>query len=450
MKIKVVSLSQVSLKRKLFISFVLISFLPVLVFLYSVSNKQFSAYIISGMVLNVILGWWIIADIINSISGVFKKVKQHTPQEDFKGMANSHNEVDLLGSVFDNLSNKVKVSFDQLKEISQRTEQLNKEVVRKVSVLSAVLQVNELAADSFNINEAFDLLANKVKNILEVDVIFVFLQKKDEPVFTCLTTIGANWDLGQVDYSKVFLRPLIKNGQNMILDGRHSYSTDFQDFVNAELRLGSVVLVPLAVKKVVRGFMGIGYRSKEAVFALEDIESLEVFARDASLLLEYQDLAGKVQDLKSNDPLTGLYQAEYFKRLAEEEVKKSYNLHKPAGILAISLKGLTCREGVSLREIEMIIKKTAEIISSSVDYDSKAGRIGDNTFAVVMPHKSKGFIASKGKTIITSIEREISQNNILNDIKVIFAVAEAPIDGSAFGELFNKVLKEINVSQEEN
>jgi len=427
------SLEHLSLKRKILIAFCLISLLPILVIGFYLAYKNLPSYTYLILGVNILLGWWIIVQIFNSISSIIRKT-----QEKFSLVGEvepTEDEVKLLDEVFDKMSIKIKKSFQELKEISKSTEKLNEEVSKKVSLLSTILQINDLVSQGTEIKEIFSLVVRRIRDILNPQVSFILLNLEREDFFLEAIESNQKIELGPLSKSESFLKPLLERGEVLIVDKSHRFNKELQEFSTNTLGVDNLILLPIFLRKEVIGILGAGNSTSDFSFSEEEIETLTVFSKHITFIVEHRKMSEKIKDLEIKDPLTGLYNERFAKERLDEEIKRAIANQRPCGFILIKIKNFKeCIERLGVLSLESDLKKIASIIRDNLEIGQKPARLSEDTLGIIAPEKSKAQLERQASMLVSKIKEEAS----LEALNLTFSVAENPIDGVSAEELIKK------------
>jgi len=424
MKNASVTFSDLPLRRKVIIAFILISLLPLLVVVFLFISKQDSlnVKVILGLVLGVLisLGWLIIAGILRSISTILDKTHEHAGI--VGEISETENEIKILDGVFDNMSTKIKKSFEELKDISKNTESLNQEITKKVALLSTIIQVNDLVSQELETKEVFRFAVRRIRDILNFDICFILLDTGQEDFVKEAIDSSQEIKFESISKNEPFLQPLIEAGQTLMLDLKHYFRQDFRDFANDVLKAGSIVLVPIILKKEVVGILGGARQDAGYSFSKDQIETLKIFARHISLLLERRVMSLKIKDLEIRDALTGLYNSRFIKGRLEEEIKRAIDRQRPCGFILIKIKDIKGHiEKFGILSLEAAFKSIAGAVREDLDISEKAGRISEDKLAIVAPEKSKTQLEKRAGDLVYKLKNNLSKQGI--ELDLVFSVA---------------------------
>lgn len=441
MKKSLLSLEDLPLKRKIFIAFSLISLIPLLVIGVYVVYKYLPYYTYFILGVNILLGWWIITHIFTSIASILKKTKKNA---DVIGKVSTEkDEVKILDEIFDKMSSKIKRNFEELREISKSTERLNQEVVKKVSLLSSIMQINDLVSQEIDISEVFKFIAKRIKDVLNLHMCFILLDDgKDNFRLEAVGTTRAV-SLEAISKNESFLVPLLQNGQTLVLDQNHPQAEDLKEFAANILKLQSAALIPMFLKENVVGILGIARREVDYIFSEDDLESLNIFSRHISLLMEHKDMSIKIRDLEIKDALTGLYNSRYMEERLDEEIQRAIAYQRPCGFILFKIKDFKkYMDELGVISLEKALRNIAHTIKDNLDISEKAGRTAEDELSIIAPEKSKNQLEKEAADILSKIKYNLSQRGIELDLGC--SIAENPIDGVTSSELINKAKESVS------
>ncbi|RKY44559.1 MAG: hypothetical protein DRP80_01805 [Candidatus Omnitrophota bacterium] len=425
-------LEALSLKRRIFIAFCLISLLPLLVVGFYLAYKNLPSYTYLILGINILLGWWIIVQILNSITSIIKKT-----QENFSLLGEvkpTEDEVKLLDEIFDKMTVKVRKSFQELREISKTTEKLNEEVSEKIALLSAILQINDLVSQGTDIKEVFRLIVRRIKSILNFDLTFILLDLEKGLFSLEAGEPSQNINFKTLSKDDFFLKPLIEKGEVILLD-QNNPRRELENFSKDILGVNNLVLLPIFLKREIIGILGAGVKSLEFSFSEEELDTLKTFSKHISFIIEHQRISKRIKDLEINDPLTGLYNAKFAKERLDEEVKRAIVNQRPCGFILIKIKNFRDYiDKIGVLALESVLKKIANIMKDSLEVGQKAVRISEDSLGIIAPEKSKAQLEKQGSELLAKIKQEI----LAEGLDLVFSVAENPIDGASAEELISK------------
>jgi diguanylate cyclase (GGDEF)-like protein len=432
------SIKALSLKRRIWIAVSLVTLLPAIVSVYYLTGFYISTLAVVTGILIIFLGWWIIFEVFSSIVKIYYNSKKtlSTIGEDTPAVAN---EVQSLESIIDILSSKMKSGLEQLKDFSQKTEELNQEVSKKVFVLSTILQANDLFSKEVPSEEIILFLAQRLKEILGVKICCFNLKEDSSDIFQMVSCLGIEPE---------------RMEQILIKENKHIYKLnkiDVFDKVNKamgysgvvkDLGMTSLAVCPIISKTQTIGFLVVASSDENFTFAKDSLNILNLFSQNIALIWEHKRLSLKVNELEVFDYLTGLYNIKYIeKRLAEESIR-CVSYQRPCGFLMMKISNyMDCQEKLGPIEAEKLVKRTAKIFKESLRPIDIAGRAGPDSLCAILIEKNK----RQSQAIANEVRVKL-ENTFKDQLKVAFSVAENPIDGTTAKELILFAQSHINTT----
>lgn len=421
--------SVLGLRRKIWIAVSLVTVIPIIILFYYFSGYYISAPTTAIAGLLIFLGWWIIFEVFWSII----KVAQYT-RKTFEKLGAQvppiTNEVKSLESIMESLSNKVKKNLEQLKIFSEKTVALNKEVSKKVLILSTILQANDLVVKELANEKIVDFLIRNLKEILEMDICFCCLKEETALEFrtvSCLGTAPADVQ-GAIDRDKKYLGKIKK----MIKIDKESRVLAVQSLISS-LGIKSIAIAPLISRDGLMGIIGVGSRAEEFVFDKDCADVLSLFANNIVLVGKHKELSVKVKELEISDYLTGLYNEKFMLKRLDEEIKRSVLYQRPCGFILMEIANYyQYYDECGLIETETLLREVAEVYKNTVRPIDFIGRLGDSKIAVILIEKNK----RQSHQVVKEIKKKIA-DKMGRKVTVAFAIAENPINGASAKELVN-------------
>jgi len=421
------SIQELSLKRRIWIAISLVTLIPLIVILYHFSGVYISIHAVVVAFLIVALGWWIIFEVFTSITRVYSNSKKTLKNigEDTPDVAN---EVQSLESIIDILSSKMKSGLEQLKDFSQKTEELNHEVSRKVLVLSTILQANDLFSKEVPSREILQFLNQRLKEILDLKISFCLLVDETSGKLQLASFCGI--DAAKIEeVAAKESSDLHKIGKTFVLD-KENKNFPYMRLAN-ELGVINVIVTPILSRSQQVGVLLAASSSNDFAFSKDDLSVLNLFAQNIAIIWEHRRLSHKVDELEVFDYLTGLYNEKYIEKRLDEEMVRSLSYQRPCALLFMEISNYDeYQKNFGPIESEKLIKKTAKMFKENLRPIDIPGRFGLNRLCAILIEKNK----RQSQVIARELKKRI-EDNFKNQVKLSFSVAENPIDGVTAKEL---------------
>jgi diguanylate cyclase (GGDEF)-like protein len=433
------SIHSLSLQRRIWIAVSLVSLIPLIVFLHYLSGVYISLPAIIISIFIVFLGWGIIFEVFSSIHKIYSNTKE-TLKKIGADTPDIANEVQSLDSIIMMLSSKMKSSLAELKDFSRKTEELNQEVSKKVFVLSTIIQANELFSKEARPEDILQLLVQRLKEILEMQVCFCLLRDESADKFNITGYFGLDVSRIETAVERVS-GDLPKLKKTIVLDKENRGSLAIP--LAKELDMLNVALSPITSKGQPIGVLSILNNNQDFVFTPDELTVLSLFSQNISLICEHRKLSVKVDELEVFDYLTGLYNDKFMIKRLEEEINRAVAYQRPCGFLLMEILNLEdCQKEYGLIEAEKLVKKIAKIFKETLRPIDIAARLAPNRLGAILIEKNK----RQSQTVAQNL-REKLLTTFKGQLKLAFSVAENPIDGANSHELINFAASHLNASE---
>ncbi|MBN3040667.1 MAG: GGDEF domain-containing protein [Candidatus Omnitrophica bacterium] len=414
--------ANLSLKRKIWIAVSLITLIPLLAVFYTHDQGLISFWSVICLWLIVFVGWGIIFKIIYAFRRIFRhsgKALDSIGEE----MPFVFDEVQGLESAIKILSDKVKFGFEQIKDFTQKTDQLNREVSKKVLILSTILQANDLFSKDAPADEVVRFLTYHLQQLLETDVCFCCLKENSSKDLKVIACAGSECSLMD-KFIKDNAEDLLRVRHSIVLDSSNKES--FYSSLLDNLAIENITIIPIILKNKVMGMVGVGSRKKGFSFSKDDFDILNLFAQNVTLIWEHEQLSSKIESLEIVDYLTGLYNERLIIDRLNEEIKRAGIYQRPCGFLRAEITNFSdYQKRFGQIEGEKALKEAAKIFRGVLKSIDIAGRIGPSAFGAILIETNKRHSKDTAEELRQRLVKAFS-----DELEFIFSVAENPVDGS--------------------
>lgn len=439
-----ISLNKIGLKRRIWIAVSLVTFLPVIIFLYYLTNYYVAPITILIIGFIVFLGWWIVFEIFSTIITIstrsqetINKIKDLVPPGEDGYIKN---EVERLDFIFNTLSVKVKDSVEELKRVGSKTEELNKAINQKVNILSSILQANAFLSKGAPFEDIIQFLTEGLKEAIVAQIVIVFIRKHDSgghlSFFCGITEEKVSRILDEKYIPKFFG-----------LEGRYLFDLRHRggDFIFLEDEFGfkNFMINPMQIRGKTVGCVIVENSLSEFLFPPDSYEIIDLFTHNIGIIWERQRLSQKVDDLETDDPVTGIYNEKAFFGRFGEEIKRATAYQRPCGFVVTEISNFDeYKKRLSDKEIEKVLKRLVKVCRDNIRPIDILGRISPNRFGVVLVERNRrqsNYVGAKLKEALYTSLKETTA--IVPHIS--FAVAENPIDGANVPQLFERIQSQL-------
>jgi GGDEF domain-containing protein len=375
------SATHLSLKRRIWIAVSLVSIIPAVVVLNYFFGYYVSSIATTILILLIVLGWWIIIEISRSIHKVHAQSRKTLKNigEDAPIMPD---EVQSLEGIIDLLSSKVRTGFEELREFGHKTEQLNREVSKKVLILSTILQANDLYSKDTPAEEVVQFLTYHLKNLLVMKNAFCILYSHYSDNLRIVSALDI--DHKKIEEALTKRNNTIENIKKMAIVDKQNRAPFHLEWAR-DLDIENLMLFPVVSKGITIGLVGVGTNREDFTFQKDDMDVLNLFSQNVTLIWEYERISSKVEELEMFDDLTGLYNLKMVKKRLDEEIRRGVVYQRPCGFVAIKIKNyMDLQKDFGTIEAERTIKKISKTIKSIIRPIDVGGRISSDYLALIL------------------------------------------------------------------
>jgi diguanylate cyclase (GGDEF)-like protein/PAS domain S-box-containing protein len=120
------------------------------------------------------------------------------------------------------------------------------------------------------------------------------------------------------------------------------------------------------------------------------------------------ELARQLEQMKSHDPLTGLYNRSHFIGLIDQAVKATVDGAKDQSLLLLEPDNFqSVNDAVGITGTDALLKAMATAISKNIGERDQAGRIGEHAFGVLLTARPHAEVLHLADAIRASVEGQI-------------------------------------------
>jgi len=453
-KSKKSSMASKGLNYKLRVAFSLMTVLPLFVFTYLISIYVFPKVglrpdIVVSMILSIFiafLGLIVVKEIFDRfklVSNGARNIIAGDLSYDLREAAAQDDEVGDLGNALNVLTQRIRSNMNEIKEYSVKTAEINFGMQKRVLVLSSLLQISSLISEGTKLTEVFKVIAEKARLLAHSDLSFIFYRKENQETFYLTCVDGADSEKlleVKIEPTDDIFYKIHDCKKAIILDKENLLPADLTAFFQGKMKLHNTVLLPIRLKGRVIQFLGLANSLPNYVYSKEDIELLDIFAKQLAIAVENDILSYSVKRLEIKDSLTGLYNKEYMRNRLDEEIKRSIAYQRPCSFVLVDIDHFKpYAQTFGLLQAEAAIKNVASLIKGSVTDIDRVGRTGDDEFAVLLPEKSKRQAQEIADEIRKKIMTAYAQGQDSSKrITISAGVSENPLDGISSDELVAK------------
>jgi diguanylate cyclase (GGDEF)-like protein len=459
------SLVPAGLRSKLMIVFSLMSVIPLMICVYIATNFIFPyigmanslGLVIAITIFIAILGFIVAKKMIEPIIEIAIEAKI-IAGGDFERSIEIKEEGEArdLAMSLNSMSDTIKDNLRELKSYGEKTREINVEIHKKVMVLSALLQIGNLISAGTDLKSVLDILVEKMSlldNGNSAGIMLIDSDRENMIPFSAMNIDNAEAAKLPISLKRGLFARLRTEMQDIIIDKNLNREdeavTSFKDLYAFK----NCVIVPIVVCGRLEGIIFLGNSEDDFEYNKDDMELLHVFCKQAAIAVENDALIKKTEELEIKDELTQLYNVKFIKEYLEEEIKRGMIYQRPCAFILLNVDDfkLFCEKHGRMAG-ESALKTIAKLIKSELSPVDKAGRFGDNEFALVLPERNK----KEAKNIADEMRQKIAELNILSSatggatfLTVSVSLTENPIDGISGKELTDKAKSLLKQAKEE-
>ena len=460
---KRLSVASRGLRYKLRLALYLMAVLPLLVSIYLVSNyilpriglKLEIALTLLISVVVAILGFFVIKQVFDRILSVSSEAKMIAAGDITRRLdVAREDEVGDLGDALNQLTLRIRGNMDELKNYSEKTTEINLEIQKRILVLSSLLQISSLITQSAKLEDILKLTVEKSRFIANSDLAFLLFREENKGFFHTKVADGMNaqhlYKL-EVELEDALLIKLAKTGMPLIMDRENTQPESLKVVFLEQFRLRNVLALAIYLRGRLMGLLGVGNIKEQFSFKKDDIELLDVFAKQIAIAVENDLLMHRIEKLEIKDTLTGLYNETFVHNRLQEEIKRAITYQRPCAYVLLNLDNFKkYHENFGSLQSEAALKKIAVLIRDSVTEIDRVGRVGDNEFAIVLPEKNKRQAQTIAEEIRKKIEFTFGEEQDPNKkITCSGGVSENPLDGIDAEELIVRAKELVNQAKKQ-
>jgi len=455
------SLSSRGLKHKLMISAALMSVLPLLVSAYLVSSHILPRVgpkidILLSLFISIVIagiGFFVTKEVFDRVVLVTSDAKMIAAGDLSHSLdISSDDEVGDLGDALNQLTQRIRNNMEELKTYSERTTEINLGIQKRVIVLSSLLQISSQISQSEKLDDILKIAVEKSRFLANSDLAYLLFREENQEAFFVRIAEGINSDYlldVKIGPTEDAFYEILKSNKPLILDKQGLLAKDFSLFLREKLKLKNSLALPVYLRKRVVAVLGIGNTRDDFSYAKEDIELLDIFAKQIAIAVENDILTHNVKRLEVKDALTGLYNEVFMRGRLQEEIKRAIVYRRPCAFIVIDIDNFKkYNQSFGSLQAESVIKKIAALVKGSVSEIDRVGRIGDDEFAVILPEKNKRQAQEIAENIRKKVEFSYREDaDPARKITVSAGVSENPLDGITSDELVDKAKELLQIAK---
>lgn len=434
-----------NLKRRIIAAVFLVTALPLLVIVayFFRSNIIFTEKQIFILGVIIFVGWVVILDfLLLSVRRIYLLSRSALEEVANRGISeeiSSRNEIEGIESIFSLLTSRLKSSFQELQQVSKKIDDLNQEISKKVGVLSTIMEIHTMFSGKESDEEVLQFIVYKIKEVLHLERVIFLLHKDAGGEKFTIFPYQREEKLSLLFNEKYFSK--IKKLKNIFVS---DFSREKGDcaFFQEPLQLKNFFLNPIYIKGELMGICAGGNNRDNFTFSSEDINLIELFSKNIIMLWEHRRLSSMIEEMGILDPLTGLYEKEYFFEKMEEEIKRTSLSQKPCGFIIAEISNFRhLLDTAGVMATEHILWQLASTIKQNLRQLDIACRLAEDQLAIILKETNHNQCHRKAKELRNIVDNCFKGKK--DKPQVRFSVAEIPLDGILRDEIISVALSRL-------
>jgi len=446
------SLASHGLKYKLKISFYLMSILPLLVCGYLVSNYILPRFGMSidialSLLISVVIaffGFFVIKEVFDRVLSVTSEARLIAAGDYSRKLEieDTVDEVGDLGESLNLLTQQIRSNMDELKGYGEKTTQINIEIQKRVMVLSSLLQISSVISQSVKLEDSLKLIVEKSRLLANSDSAYLLFREEERGSFYMKEADGPDSALLMkvIVSPKEELNKAFNLNKPVVIDSENTLEKETERAFFEKFGLKNSLALPVYLKGKIIAVLGVGNSQPQFKYKKEEMELLDIFAKQIAIAIENDTLLRRVEKLEIKDALTGLYNDVFIRSRLQEEIKRAITYQRPCSFVLFDIDNFKpYYENFGSLQAESELKKIATLMKNSVTEIDRVARVGDDEFAMLLPEKNKRQALDMAESIRKKIEYSSNEEaDPRKKVTVSAGISENPLDGVEARELIDK------------
>lgn len=384
-------------------------------------------------------------DPIIKISRDAKKIADGDLNRQIRLMRND--EIGELGTTINRMTTRIKKNMEELRILSEKTGFINKEINKRILVLSSLLQISNLISQNASFEEIIEVGVDRCLVSGELTDGYLILKERQTGDFVVRLIRGGQKEelinRGmmnlKIKLGQGFLGKTLLQHHNVFIDKNTKVTPEAEEFRRL-FSLTNAVIVPIFSRGKQYGLLIVGNHRSDFVFSVTDREQLELLAKQVTIAVDNNLLASQVEKLETMDNLTGLYNATFAYDRLDEEIKRAISFQRPCAFALFNINGFReYYDAFGYLAGENALIKVGSVLKENIGEVGKAARFGDHEFALILPEKNKRQAIEMAEEIRRRIEFIFSEeDSVQKRLTCSGVVTENPLDGVTAKELISK------------
>lgn len=313
-----------------------------------------------------------------------------------------------------------------------------------ISFFKDLFRLNTEITFGIEPHELYKQAAGILKKFFSFDKLtFAFINKDHSSALTIEYVEGseADYTIGhEISLKKGVWEPIIRQKKPVLIKDYDKSTVEFR-FQPDDLKIipfRSAAGIPVSsAAKAAGGILIESFRTDN--YTKEDVETLTLFGKNFSEILNRLTVYQSMKDLAMIDGLTGIYNHRAFKERLQIEIDRSRRYNSIITLLILDLdKFKRINDTYGHLCGDYVLKKTANIIRGSVRTVDTVARYGGEEFAVILISADKKSCLNTAERICKNIHSFLFEKDGMTErMSISIGMSEYPGDGDDMQSLIS-------------
>jgi diguanylate cyclase (GGDEF)-like protein len=333
-------------------------------------------------------------------------------------------------------------------KLEKKLEELRDQYQFQKTLADVSSRLVNLGLDNFNfkINESLKVLGE----FLEIDRSYIFKITEDKKTMSN----KFEWTAAGIKSQKDKLQNLstekfnwwfkkLNNRETIVIESIEELGEEAapEKEILSEQDVSSLVVMPIYISEELYGFFGFDLVDSELEFNQPMLNQLNIFADVITRAISKHLDNLKIRELSYYDSLTGLYNRRFF----EVELERLDSKRQlPISIIMADLNGLKIiNDSYGHKKGDQMLKKSAEILRSSLRKEDILARQGGDEFIILLPQTDQ-------KTASEIVQRITAKTGIVEELDIPLSIAVGQATKLTPKEDIGEIIKQADNQMYEN
>lgn len=302
-------------------------------------------------------------------------------------------------------------------ERSRRDAKHFESLYRQVSIIS---EIGRRITSNLHLDQVLDDIYGSVNGIMSAPTLMIgFLNERERRLEYPLAIVnGERLDSFQssLDSGTLECQCVLDRKDILVMDWSLEHPGCPNTLGLAAQADCSQVIVPLLIGDRVEGVISV-HSPKRAAYSKQEVETVRAIGAYVAIAVENSSLFQQVQTLASIDGLTGLLNRRCLAEAVAKDFRKCKRYKTPASLIMVDIdhfKRVNDQHGHDAGDL--VIKKTADVLSSMVRTCDAAGRFGGEEFVLFLPETGMDgalVLAERLRAAVQALQISVSERQVV-------------------------------------